>query len=49
VPLHDLPERPEIEEERRVAGPASVAARAQSLFGGSNEIQLEILARALLS
>jgi alkylation response protein AidB-like acyl-CoA dehydrogenase len=48
-PLHDLPEATEIEEERRVAGPAYVAARAQSLFGGSNEIQLEILARALLS
>lgn len=48
-PLHDLPERPESEEERRVAGPAYVAARAQSLFGGSNEIQLEIVARALLS
>jgi alkylation response protein AidB-like acyl-CoA dehydrogenase len=48
-PLHDLPELPEIEEVRRVAGPAYVAARAQSLFGGSNEIQLEIVARALLS
>lgn len=47
-PLDALPEESPLAEERKVAVPAYLNARAQSLFGGSNEIQLEIIARALL-
>ncbi|MCB1388325.1 MAG: acyl-CoA dehydrogenase family protein [Rhodobacteraceae bacterium] len=47
-PLDDLPEDSALTEERKVAVPAYLNARAQSIFGGSNEIQLEIVARALL-
>jgi acyl-CoA dehydrogenase len=47
-PLHDLPEEPEINELRKVASAAYFNSRSQSIFGGTNEIQLEIIARALL-
>jgi acyl-CoA dehydrogenase len=47
-PLHLLPEEPELAELRKVAAPAYLSSRAQSIFGGSNEIQLEIIARTLL-
>lgn len=47
-PLHDLPEEPEIDELRKVAAAAYLNSRSQSIFGGSNEIQLEIIARTLL-
>lgn len=47
-PLHELPEEPVIEEERKVASAAYFNSRSQSIFGGSNEIQLEIIARTLL-
>ena len=47
-PLDALPVESALAEERKVAVPAYLNARAQSIFGGSNEIQLEIIARALL-
>ncbi|GGL79599.1 acyl-CoA dehydrogenase [Wenxinia marina] len=47
-PLHDLPPEDPLDEARKVAVPAYLASRAQSIFGGTNEIQLEIIARALL-
>ena len=47
-PLSDLPEEPQLEEERKVASAIYFNSRSQSLLGGSNEIQLEILARDLL-
>ena len=47
-PLHGLPEEPEIDELRKVAAAAYFNARSQSIFGGSNEIQLEIIAKTLL-
>lgn len=47
-PLHDLPEEYEIAEERKVASAAYFNSRSQSIFGGSNEIQLEIISKTLL-
>lgn len=47
-PLHDLPEEPQIDEERKVASLIYFNSRSQTLLGGSSEIQLEILARDLL-
>jgi len=47
-PLTDLPEEDETAEERKVASAIYFNSRSQSLLGGSNEIQLEILARNLL-
>lgn len=47
-PLHDLPEQSEIDEERKVASAIYFNSRSQSIFGGSNEIQLEIIAKTLL-
>ncbi|MEJ8824503.1 acyl-CoA dehydrogenase family protein [Variovorax humicola] len=47
-PFTDLPEASEIEEERIVASAIYFNSRSQSLLGGSNEIQLEIIARDLL-
>lgn len=47
-PMHELPEQPEIEELRKVAPASYFNSRSQSIFGGSNEIQLEIIARTLL-
>lgn len=47
-PLDALPVESALAEERKVAVPAYLNARAQSIFGGSNEIQLEIIARALI-
>ncbi|QFZ85110.1 acyl-CoA dehydrogenase [Variovorax paradoxus] len=47
-PLTDLPEAPQIEEERMMASAIYFNSRSQSLLGGSNEIQLEIIARDLL-
>lgn len=47
-PLHHLPEESEVDELRKVAAPAYINSRSQSIFGGSNEIQLEIIARNLL-
>lgn len=47
-PLHDLPAESQIDEERKVASLIYFNSRSQSLLGGSNEIQLEILARDLL-
>jgi len=47
-PLHLLPEEPELVEERKVASALYINSRSQSIFGGSNEIQLEIIARTLL-
>lgn len=47
-PLHDLPAEEPLAEERKVASAAYFNSRSQSIFGGSNEIQLEIIARELL-
>ena len=47
-PLHELPEETEIEEERKVASAVYFNSRSQSIFGGTNEIQLEIIAKTLL-
>ncbi|MCW1930749.1 acyl-CoA dehydrogenase [Pararhodobacter zhoushanensis] len=47
-PLHDLPVEEELAEDRKVASAVYINARSQSIFGGSNEIQLEIIARVLL-
>ncbi|MBP2561569.1 alkylation response protein AidB-like acyl-CoA dehydrogenase [Neorhizobium galegae] len=47
-PLHELPEEAEIAEERKVASAVYFNSRSQSIFGGSNEIQLEIIAKTLL-
>jgi len=47
-PLHELPEESEIDEERKVASAVYFNSRSQSIFGGSNEIQLEIIAKTLL-
>jgi alkylation response protein AidB-like acyl-CoA dehydrogenase len=47
-PLHDLPPQDEVDEDRLVAPAGYFNSRAQSIFGGSNEIQLEIIARQLL-
>lgn len=47
-PLHELPEEDEIAEDRKVASAVYFNSRSQSIFGGSNEIQLEIIARTLL-
>lgn len=47
-PLHELPEEAEIDEERKVASAVYFNSRSQSIFGGSNEIQLEIIAKTLL-
>ncbi len=47
-PFHELPEASSLEEERNVASAIYFNSRSQSLLGGSNEIQLEILARDLL-
>jgi len=46
-PLHELPEESEIDEERKVASAVYFNSRSQSIFGGSNEIQLEIIAKTL--
>lgn len=47
-PLTDRPIEEEVGEERAVAAATYFNSRSQSLLGGSNEIQLEILARTLL-
>ena len=47
-PLHDLAPEDSLAELRKVAVPAYLNSRAQSIFGGTNEIQLEIIARDLL-
>lgn len=47
-PLHERPEAPEIDEDRHAASAIYFNSRSQSIFGGSNEIQLEIIARELL-
>ncbi|MDR6817809.1 acyl-CoA dehydrogenase [Neorhizobium sp. 2083] len=47
-PLHELPRTSEIDEERKVASAVYFNSRSQSIFGGSNEIQLEIIAKTLL-
>ena len=47
-PLHELPEGDAVEEDRLAASAIYFSSRSQSIFGGSNEIQLEIIARALL-
>lgn len=47
-PFTDLPAADPLEEERDVASAIYFNSRSQSLLGGSNEIQLEILARDLL-
>lgn len=47
-PLHRLPPMDPVAEERLVAPAVYFNARSQSIFGGSNEIQLEIIARELL-
>ncbi|WP_226951324.1 acyl-CoA dehydrogenase [Rhizobium terrae] len=47
-PLHELAEESEIDEERKVASAIYFNSRSQSIFGGSNEIQLEIIAKTLL-
>ncbi|SMC86653.1 acyl-CoA dehydrogenase family protein [Rhizobium sp. RU36D] len=47
-PLHDLPPEDEISKERKVASAVYFNSRSQSIFGGSNEIQLEIIAKTLL-
>jgi len=47
-PLHELPARDAIAEDRMAASAIYFNSRSQSIFGGSNEIQLEIIARALL-
>lgn len=47
-PFTDLPEAPQLEEERMMASAIYFNSRSQSLLGGSNEIQLEIIARDLL-
>ncbi|WP_370222399.1 acyl-CoA dehydrogenase [Pararhodobacter marinus] len=47
-PLHDLPPQDAVAEDRLVAPAVYLNARSQSIFGGSNEIQLEIIARELL-
>lgn len=47
-PLHEMPPEPSIAEERKVAAAAYFNSRSQSIFGGSNEIQLEIIAKVLL-
>lgn len=48
-PLYDLPEASEAEEDIRAAAAIYFNTRSQSIFGGTNEIQLEIIARALFS
>jgi acyl-CoA dehydrogenase len=47
-PFTDLPEAPQIQEERMMTSAIYFNSRSQSLLGGSNEIQLEIIARDLL-
>jgi len=47
-PLFELPNDDELLEERAVASALYFNSRSQSIFGGSNEIQLEIIAKALL-
>ena len=47
-PLHELPPEPPLDDERKVANAVYFNSRSQSLFGGSNEIQLEIIAKVLL-
>jgi acyl-CoA dehydrogenase len=47
-PMHALPEEPEIDELRKVANATYFNSRSQSIFGGSNEIQREIIAKTLL-
>lgn len=42
------PEATDLDDIRKVAPAAYLNSRSQSIFGGSNEIQLEIIARALL-
>ncbi len=46
--LHELPQSSEVDEERKVAAAVYFNSRSQSILGGSNEIQLEIIARTLL-
>ncbi len=46
--LHHLPQQDAVTEDRMVAPALYFNARSQSIFGGSNEIQLEIIARELL-
>jgi acyl-CoA dehydrogenase len=47
-PLHELPPESPTAEERKVANAAYFNSRSQSILGGTNEIQLEIIAKALL-
>ena len=47
-PLHELPVEAVIDEERKVASAVYFNSRSQSIFGGSNEIQLEIIAKTML-
>jgi len=47
-PLYELPAGDPVEEERMAASAIYFNSRSQTIFGGSNEIQLEIIGRALL-
>lgn len=48
-PLSDLHTESALDDERKAATAIYFNSRSQSIFGGSNEIQLEIIARALLN
>ncbi len=48
-PLHDLPKEAHSDEVTKVAAAAYFNSRSQTIFGGTTEMQLEIIARQLLS